>query len=163
MESYLEKRIKLFHSSYKINRETECWEWTKSLSKDGYGQLQIPRYKFWYAHTFSYYLYNGLIPEGLCVCHECDNPKCANPEHLFIGTRADNTRDMVEKGRKAKVPKGEKHWKSKLTETEVLEIYNAPNTYSELAETYNVCPATVGFIKNGRNWAYLTKHNDHGC
>lgn len=78
--------------------ESGCHEWQSTLSKQGYG-------KFWFdgvqvpAHRMAYQLFAGEIPEGMMVCHRCDNPKCVNPEHLFIGTQQDNVRDMWAKGR----------------------------------------------------------------
>jgi hypothetical protein len=66
---------------------------------DGYGRVHIPKGKPVPAHRFSYELVNGPIPDGLRVLHHCDNPPCVNPVHLFVGTQADNGRDMVAKGR----------------------------------------------------------------
>jgi hypothetical protein len=92
-----EERIELipFHS---------CWEWIGRKDKDGYGTLcrkypKSRRHKMLKAHRISYELYKGSIPIGACVMHSCDNPSCANPNHLSIGTIADNIQDMVSKKR----------------------------------------------------------------
>jgi hypothetical protein len=75
-----------------------CWEWMASFTKNGYGRFQInPRtYK---AHRISYLITHGHLPDDLCICHKCDNKKCVNPSHLFLGTSKENTQDMISKGR----------------------------------------------------------------
>lgn len=80
------------------NSNTDCWEWTGSKTLTGYGHLNINA-KSIYAHRISYELFNGPIPDGLCVCHSCDNPGCVNPSHLWVGTMADNMHDRDAKGR----------------------------------------------------------------
>jgi hypothetical protein len=76
----------------------ECWEWGGPLTTAGYGWF---KYKavFYTAHKVSYRLNVGEVPDGLCVCHSCDNRKCVNPKHLWLGTQLDNVRDMIRKGR----------------------------------------------------------------
>ena len=85
----------------KIRKTNECWIWTAALDKDGYGVFRYKnkeKYKY-KAHRFSYEFFIGEIPKGKLVCHTCDNPPCVNPYHLFLGTRKDNTQDMLKKGR----------------------------------------------------------------
>lgn len=92
-----------------LHMESSCWMWTKAKDRNGYG-------RFWSgtqtirAHRAAWTLANGPIsPDNICVCHRCDNPGCVNPEHLFLGSNADNTQDMITKGRKV-VVSGDRHY-----------------------------------------------------
>lgn len=80
-----------------------CWVWTASVIRSGYGRfgLQGAGARTVGAHRFSFELANGPIPDGMCICHRCDNPKCVRPSHLFLGSFSDNTRDAINKGRRS--------------------------------------------------------------
>ncbi|MCK5614319.1 HNH endonuclease [Candidatus Pacearchaeota archaeon] len=84
-----------------VRTDSGCWEWSGATNKDGYG---VTRYDgvSQLAHRAAYIWLNGSIPNDMCVCHNCDNPKCINPAHLFIGTQQDNMDDMAKKGRRYK-------------------------------------------------------------
>ena len=135
----------------KIDEKTECWEVQGFLDKDGYGYVCNKR-----AHRLSYELFIGKIPPGLNVCHSCDNPKCCNPDHLFTGSQKDNIADMMKKGRKDS-RYGERNTQNKLTESQVIEIYNSIESQYRIAEKYNIDQSTVSYIKAGKLWGWLRK------
>lgn len=140
----------------RLNRKG-CWLWTGSMYANGYARTGI-KYKVHVhkgrAYRLSYLLFVGEFNENLVVCHRCDNPRCVNPNHLFIGTMADNLNDMVIKGRSMQ---GEKHYKSKLTEEQVIKILRSNELYSKLALQYNVSECTIRDIKLKRSWKHV-KH-----
>lgn len=129
-----------------------CIEWKKCLNKFGYGVF-IRKKKYYYAHRYFYEKKNGKIPNKMCALHKCDNRKCINPDHIFIGTRADNCRDM---GDKRRSPSGIKNHMSKITEKQALKIRSDPRIYKEISIEYQICQATVSNIKTKKTWKYLT-------
>lgn len=109
---------------YKINKNTDCWEWKGTLINKGYGWLRCNKRR-WLAHRLSYIINNGEIPKDKEILHICDNRKCINPKHLRLGTRKDNIQDMIKKGRMNKerpskyyqykgIRKGLKFWAEKF-------------------------------------------------
>jgi hypothetical protein len=104
---------------------SECWPWTRAHLPSGYGKLRHDK-KYLLAHRVVWELQNGPIPNGLQVCHSCDNPPCCNPEHLWLGTPKANTVDMIAKGRLrlGYRPFGMNHHRAKAT-TEQVEMIRA--------------------------------------
>lgn len=137
-----------------------CWEWDAKADKDGYGWFCIGKEKL-RAHRVSYQIYKGQTPGALHVLHKCDNPRCVNPEHLFLGTNVDNVKDKISKGRQMRGPgamenrrsfKGELSPTAKLTQIQVDAIRQDGRLHRLIAADYGVCRATVSHIKRRLIW-----------
>jgi hypothetical protein len=102
-----------------VDVKNECRHWIGQLNQYGYGRMSFLGKHAQRAHRVSYLLFVGEIPDGLCVCHHCDNPSCVNPDHLFLGTKDDNNKDKCRKGRQ---PIGNIHWNRKLTVDQVKQF-----------------------------------------
>jgi len=138
-----------------------CWQWQGSTQPYGYGQIAWEG-KLCGAHRVAYEIAFGQIPQGKCVLHHCDNPSCVNPAHLFLGTRADNVRNMVSKGRQArgnlKSRKGSLNSFAKLTEENAREIRQSAAkgaTQESLAKRFSVHPSTINDIISRRTWKHI--------
>ncbi len=152
-----------FEASYIPEPNSGCWLWIGTLrGSNFYGTIKVDG-KNIAAHRFSYSLVNGAIPEGMVVCHRCDVPSCVNPDHLFIGTIADNEADKVSKGRQSK---GERHRKAlshlnrkgemspvaKLNWEKVKQIRASSKPQREIARTYGVSQTVISNIKLQKTW-----------
>lgn len=137
-----------------VKKADGCWEWRGAVDGGGYGKLWLPGNKMCSAHRFSYELHVGPIPKGMCVCHTCDNPKCANPAHLWLGTHADNAADRKRKGRNGN-QQGENQANAKLTDADVREIRQLPGTSREVAERFGVEASTVRRVRRGISWTHI--------
>lgn len=127
------------------------------IIRNGYGQIRINNISY-LPYRLVYELTCDSIPEGMLVLHSCDNRKCCNLNHLFLGTNQDNTDDMISKGRQ-KHTVGEKNGDSKLIEKDILEIRKKYKWYiytqKQLAVEYNVTDSTINRIINYRSWKYI--------
>lgn len=140
----------------KVEKSDGCWNWTARRTAKGYGQFAIdsvPRQ----AHRVAWELTNGPIPAGLVVRHGCDNPSCVRPDHLSLGTQADNVRDAVLRRRHAR---GERNGAAKLTSAAVLEIRTERAqgfTSTEIGARHGVSEARVRQICTGAGWNHLPR------
>ena len=136
------------------NIET-CWPWTGTVEFRGYGTLRVEGIKT-KAHRIVRSLIFGAIESGLYVCHHCDNRRCVNPWHLFLGTAKDNIQDMYSKGRQ-NPSHGEAHASAKLTEFQVRTIRSESESTSarDLAARYNVTPTLIRYIVSGKIWKHV--------
>lgn len=144
-----------FKQKYIVDEETGCWNWIAAIMKKGYGVINIDK-KTTLAHRFSYETYIGPI-NNLHVLHKCDNRKCVNYNHLFLGTNEDNIRDKVNKKRHSY---GQTVWNHKLSDDEVIEIKKALQHHyrgqlKDLAHFYKVDPATISDIKRHLTWSHI--------
>ena len=160
-----------------------CWGWTASFRRGGYGQLSArnpqSRPRVVTASRASYEIHFGPVPHGMLVLHSCDNPACTNPRHLFLGTSADNSKDMVAKGRyvhgrrlqfprghvywstrnRDKIARGTRHGNSKLTDAVIREIRDlyamGGITYDEIAARFNISGSAVCLIVKRKRWSHV--------
>lgn len=154
---YEEKEVRFLKL---IDKTERCWIWiggiTSNDKKRGYGRVQINKKRI-PAHRLSYEIYKGdIVDSNLYVCHTCDNPKCVNPDHLFLGSNLANIADCIIKGRHTK---GENQGSHKLTENDVREmrrLYSSGEfTQQELAHKYGIDRPYATKIINYRQWKHV--------
>jgi len=143
MRAYLRSRADL--------NEAGCWVWRFSVTNQGYPSLthNNERVK---GHRLAYRTFVGPIPEGAHVLHRCDNRRCINPDHLRLGTNADNVLDRNSRGRQAR---GESSGSARITESDVRLIRSSGLTNRELGEMLGLARHTVCGIRNGRSWKHV--------
>ena len=143
-----------------------CWPFKGKGQSGGYGVLSTSKrpYRTIYTHRLAYRLATGVDPHGQAVCHRCDNPPCCNPAHLFLGTIADNVRDMIAKGRQGvnngqpPLLRGEQHGSAKVTEAAVREIRRraaAGESSSVLGRAFGLDSSSVRYIVRRENWKHV--------
>lgn len=130
-----------------------CRLWVGARMPKGYGKLVVDG-KPMLAHRAAWIEKHGPISAGLCVCHRCDTPACIEVDHLFLGTRRDNTQDMIAKGRQANVV-GSTSPCAKLTDNEVLAIRADDRRHDLIGAQYDIHPATVSRIKSRERWGHI--------
>lgn len=160
--------VKRFWSKVDKSGESGCWNWKGAVTTGGYGRFMPQHRKNAYPHRFSFEVSKGRIPQGMLVLHSCDNRLCCNPAHLSLGTPADNSADMVRKGRQAaghrngaytkphRRMSGAGHANAKLTASDVEQIraiYSAGSvTQAELSRRFGVTQTNISTIVNGGSW-----------
>ena len=156
----------------RVEKTPSCWNWIGSLDGNGYGKMTKPGQcdRSLRAHRISWELAYGQIPNGLLVCHKCDNPACVRPEHLFLGTQKDNVQDAIQKGRlnpaQCNQPFGENNGRAILTNAQaeqIREIYSHKGerysrliTQRKLAKQFNISRRTIADILSGRSRQTIT-------
>ena len=166
-----EEFIRIFWKCVDKRGPDECWNWVKGVHHSGYGICCIDR-KSCIASRVSYKIANGNIPDGMWVLHTCDNKKCVNPNHLWLGNNSDNQKDSYRKGRGAGFKKGhtpyfhdydgqtsgERNGSHILTNDIVYKIRNMLNagcTQRSIAIKFGVKKECISKIKTGRTWRHL--------
>lgn len=148
--------IESFNAKWKLNEANGCWEWTAAKYTNGYGQIKVPKQRVqMVAHRLSYLIHHGEIPNGQYVLHKCDNRCCVNPEHLWLGTKKDNSQDMVAKNRHLF---GERQAGHKLTEKHVrivLELKKLGVKQIRIAEMLGMSNMQISRIVRAERWAHM--------
>jgi hypothetical protein len=166
------QQIERFWQNVNICSVNKCWHWSGKNWVGGYGRFFYRienRQHHILAHRLSYFLFYKINPVGKCVLHQCDNPKCVNPNHLFLGTHQDNMKDRNQKGRSSAVSgqvwhethknkKGEQLTQAKLTDEAVREIrklHGGGIKQRRIAEKFKVAEQTVYKILRGKTWCHV--------
>ena len=161
------ERLKMSFDKNVIKKEG-CWDWSGSVDKGGYAIMSCRKScGAEKGHRASYIIHKGPIPNGLHVCHTCDNRICTNPEHLWLGTHQQNNTDKILKGRANWVPppikRGSKNGASKLNEDQVKEIRKLLKTgmsHVEIGAKFGVSKGPIGKINRGTHWKHVKEEND---
>jgi hypothetical protein len=191
MGRYQSRRRQPEHERFwsRVDRSGNCWNWIGTKDRDGYGLFLVhvnpspdPARICMHAHRYAWKVTYGDFPDAKVVCHHCDNPSCVRPDHLFLGTIADNNRDRDLKGRTAK---GDRHWRfgrkqpfqyrmrfvriepgsrsgernnrAKLTEPQVKSIIADGRRNTAIAAEYGVTATLIGLIKKGKIWTHVQR------
>lgn len=152
-ESFEDTLKKMSNFWERVQKTQTCWLWIGPLYRKGYGQINGKS-----AHRVSWEMHNGPIPEGSLVCHHCDVRNCVRPDHLFLGTHADNLRDAYSKGRRQQMFLArERNPNAKLSEDSVNYIRSSPKSLRQLAKELGVAHSEIHKIRRNVRWNVLTE------
>jgi HNH endonuclease len=140
-----------FERKYIPEPMSGCWLWLGLLHEGGYGEFREHGKRI-RAHVFSYKYFKGKIPKGKFVLHTCDVRCCVNPDHLYAGTKKQNTADCIRRNR---FPQGERHAHTTFVAAQVLAIRTDPRFQYIIAAEYGVCQMTISNIKLKRTWKHV--------
>lgn len=149
--------ITRFRSKYVEGHPDHCWMWRGAKYANGYGMVSLRRgkRKTFSAHRVAWSAANSKnIPNGMMICHKCDNRLCVNPSHLYLGSGIDNNRDTVVRNRGNRVLGSKCSW-AKLSEDDVRFIRESVAAQRDLAERFQIDPSTVSQIKSRKRWKHL--------
>lgn len=158
---YPDSVVGRFWSKVNIAQDNQCWLWSASVNKKGYGSFSPGRKLYSIAgtkiaHRFAFLFGKGSLVKDLLVCHSRDTPGCCNPDHLWQGTAAENSSDMV---RKCRSPRGEKQGMTLLTNSDVKAIKHCLDCgrfeQKELADKFCVSQQTISRINTGKDWSHI--------
>lgn len=144
-------RADRFRAKVRIDQLTGCHEWTGALRPDGYGSFGDVVNGKWFtfrAHRWIWTFFNGPIPEGLLICHRCDNRRCVNVDHLFLGTHKDNSIDCRDKNRK---PRSNPHG---FTAADIAAIRTSKKSTRFIAKEFGASQTCIVEIRAGRHWRF---------
>lgn len=147
-------------SRYTVD-ENGCWRYQGEINRYGYGIITFGQHRDgnrvrWLAHRYFYTELVAPVPAHLVCCHKCDVRSCVNPDHIFIGTSADNVADMMAKGRQGKTgAKGERNGFAKIDPETAMSVRLATGTNREIAERFGITRSSAQAIRSGRNWRHL--------
>lgn len=156
------KEVRIEEFFDKLQRPEGCWLFDGAREVNGYGYLVNPLNdgpKYITAHRVAWILKNGPIPEGMVVMHKCDIRACCNPDHLRLGTHADNAQDTINKGRNSS--QGVRNLHAVLSEEQVREVLSrstgARGEGAKFAREYKVSPGTMHALLRGKSWAHIPR------
>ena len=141
-----------------------CWVWTAHTNRYGIFALHGRATR---AHRVAFELANGAIPDGLSVLHACDNPRCCNPSHLFLGTQLENVADREAKGRSARGERvsmrGARNGTAKLRDADVVAIRLAAGSQAAIAARFGITQTTVSRIRRRLGWRHVAEQGGTSC